>query len=126
MFLRSIAFALLILRRVNPALRTNGMRSLHRHDRKKLHRHASLGHTNRGHQAGQSSADYDDLRLSHFCVKYEAKGCQLYRKLTTIKTPTKLNTTPTAAPNCPAALCARAVAASPHLHRKFQMGRAHV
>src|SRR5690349_9590897 len=97
------------------------MRALHRHNGKQFHRHARLGHTNRGHQAGKSSADYDDLGLSHFCVKYEAKGCQSYRKLTTIKIPTKLNTTPTTAPNCPAARCARTVAAKPHLQRKFQI-----
>src|SRR5579859_1259819 len=119
MLLSGVALALLILRRVDSALRANRMRPLHRHDREKLHRHACLGHANRGHQSGQSSTHYDDLRLSHF-VKCDANGCQSNRKLMTIRMPTQLKTTPTATPSCPANRCARTVAASPHLHKKFQ------
>src|SRR5260370_34546938 len=121
MLLCGVAFTLLILRGVDSALRAHGMRTLHRHNGKKLYRNSGLGHTNRRHQAGQSSTDYDDFRMSHLCVNYEAKGCQSNRKLKTINTPKKLNTTPTATPNCPAARCARTVAASTHLQRKFQM-----
>ncbi len=120
-FLCGVAFALLIFRGVDSTLRANRMRALYWHDGKEFYGHARLGHPNRRHQAGQSSAHYDDLGLSHFGVKYEAKGCQSNRKLRTIITPTKLKTTPITTPNCPAARCARTVAASPHLHKKFHM-----
>ena len=121
MLLRRVAFALLILRGVDAALRAHGMRTFHRNDRKQLHRNAGLGHANRGHQAGKTSAHDDDLRLFHFEVTYEANGCQFNRKLRMISTPTTLKVTPTSTPSCPAARCARTVAASPHLQRKFQM-----
>ena len=66
--LSRIAFALLILRRVNAALRAHGMRTFHWNDREKLHRHAGLGHTNRSHQPGETSAHDNDFRLSHLEV----------------------------------------------------------
>src|SRR5215469_6805587 len=59
--------------------------------------------------------------MFHLEVMYPANGCQLKRKLKIISTPTRLNTTPTSTPSCPAARCARTVAANPHLQRKFQM-----
>jgi len=66
-------------------------------------------------------AYYDDIRLLHFEMTYQANGCQSSRKLRMMSTPTNPKVHPTRTPNCPATRCARAVAASPHLHRKFQM-----
>src|SRR6476620_4078551 len=121
MLLRGVALAFLILRSVNATLRAHRVRSLHRYDGKQLHRHARFRHANRGHQAGETPAHYNDLWLFHFEVTYQANGCQLYRKLTKIKIPTVLNVSPTSTPSCPATRCARVVAANPHLHRKFQI-----
>src|SRR2546430_16455795 len=73
------------------------------------------------HQAGQTTAYHYDFRLSHLFGRYTEKGCQSYRKLMMIRIPTRLNATPTSAPKRPAACCALTVAASPHLHKKFQI-----
>ncbi len=66
--LSRVAFALLVLRGVNAALRAHGMRTFHWNDREKLHRHTRLGHTNRGHQPGETSAHDNNFRLSHLEV----------------------------------------------------------
>src|SRR5580704_10204932 len=119
--LRSVAFALLVFRRVYAALRAHRMRPLYRHDRKKLNGHACFRHANGSHQAGETSTHDNNFRLSHFEVTYESNGCQFNRKLRMMSTPTTLKITPTRTPSCPAARCARTVAASPHLQRKFQI-----
>ncbi len=48
-FVDGVALALLIFRRVDAALRANGMRSLHRHDGKKIHRYSRLSDADGGH-----------------------------------------------------------------------------
>src|SRR5262249_46295995 len=93
---------------------------LHGNDRKQLDRNPGLRNLDRGHQSSQTTAHNDDFRLAHF-VMYEENGCQSSRKLNKMSTPTRLNNNPTTTPSCPAARCACTVAASPHLHRKFQM-----
>ena len=66
MFPGCVAFALLILRCVDATLRADRVRPFHRHNREQLHRHARLRDANRRHQAGQTTAHYNDFRLSHF------------------------------------------------------------
>jgi len=65
MFIDSVAFALLIFRRVDAALRAYGMRSLHRHNRKQLDRDSRFRNAYRRHQSGQTTANNYDLWLSH-------------------------------------------------------------
>ncbi len=120
MFGDGIPFAFLILRRVDSTLRAHRMRPLHRHNRKQIHRYARFRHANRSHEPGQTSTHNDNFWLAHLFI-YEAKGCQSYRKLIKIRIPIRLKLSPTKTPNCPAARCARTVAARPHLHRKFQI-----
>ena len=60
-----IAFAFLIFRRVDAALRADRVRAFYRYDGKQIDRHGGFGNANGGHQSGQSSAHYDDFRLSH-------------------------------------------------------------
>src|SRR5260370_1219600 len=120
MFGGSIAFAFLVFCGVDAGLRADRMRALYRYDGKQVHGHTGFGNANRGHQSGQSSAYYDNFWLSHR-VMYEETGCQSKRKLIKIRIPMTLKEIPKRAPNCPAARCARTVAASPHLQRKFQM-----
>ena len=66
--LSRVAFALLVLRRIDAALRAHRMRTFHGNDREKLHRNARLGHTNRSHQPGKTSAHDNNFRLSHLEV----------------------------------------------------------
>ena len=61
----SVAFALLIFRRVDAALRANRMRAFDRHDGKKVDRDSGFGSANGGHESGQTSTHDNDLRLSH-------------------------------------------------------------
>ena len=59
-----VALALEILGRVDPALRTNRVRPLHRHDGKQIDVAAHLGDLDDCRQSGEPAADHDDFRIS--------------------------------------------------------------
>ena len=61
-----VAFALLVLGGVDAALRADGMGTLYRNDGEEIDGDAGFGDANRGHEAGQTTANDDDLRLPHF------------------------------------------------------------
>src|ERR1041385_3900303 len=56
----SIAFALQILGSINPTLRANRMRPLHRHNGKQINVNSFFGDLNDSSQSSQPTAHYDD------------------------------------------------------------------
>jgi hypothetical protein len=60
-----VAFALLIFGSVDTALGANGMGSFDGNNGKKVDGNTGFSDADGGHESGQTSANDDDLRLSH-------------------------------------------------------------
>jgi len=63
---RGVAFALLVFRGVDAALRANRMRALYGNDGEEVDGDARFGDANGRHESGQTTTHNDDFWLSHF------------------------------------------------------------